>query len=360
MSSRLLSVYMSIRPPIGPDNLESLPDDTGFIEGLAGKEDITTVLPRFYGNQGTGRFVAAFFVFRDKKVTLFCRSQPSEGVSGPTKTDTVALVNDPTICEDLWNQTIFIEGEDMYTIESLKQRAEYETIWLTYGEPVQVPFDEFRDDNPFEYRPGGLPECNHTESASPLQEPNTNIVVVPCDDCDIPLYVVSEIGAKQNSDLFRGEFLGVSSEDETLVTVSTRPEGETSSAEIVLHMLTRFAHAEQQHMDFYNRNERLGMVFVHEGIVKGHLIWTEHNDVVALQQIYVFPQFRGAGLAAEFIEAWFEQAECNWFFAIEPNPAARRVHEKLGHFDDGTARPATVVSCRDTLDPNAVTPGTTE
>lgn len=341
---------MSFSVPISVDDVGTLPDNTALIENLATEETVTTVLPRFLGTGEEGRFVSAFFVFHADRVTLYCRLYQSEGESSLTKTDSISLTTEPTVIGDLWDQTIFIEDADMQAIDLLKQRSEYETWWLSFGQHPEEPFEALRDDDPFEFVPNGLPECSHESVSRGRQVPNLDIVVVPCAECGIPLHVATDEGLQTNYTLLREEFLDVDSTGGEFVGIPVLPEGKVSNAELTLHLLTRFANVEQEHLDLYTRHGRLGMAFVHEEVAKGYVLWDEYNEIVALQQIYVLPQYRREGWAERFVEHWFEQVDCESYFAVEPNPAARAVHESIDHLSDGTARPATVLSCRDTLD----------
>jgi len=344
---------MTFSTPIDTNDLNDLPDNTDLIEDLNQKDKITTVLPRFLGNNDTGRFVTAFFVFKGTSVFLYTRQRTSNGESSLEKQTRASLTNHPTILGDTWNQTILIEDEDIETVERLKQRVEYDTYWLSFGHEPAIPFDEYKHD-PFGAQITGLPECDHTEAQDPVKAPNLDLTITLCKDCNLPLMVASPSEVFEVQEVLRPEYVGIPSEGNPVKGKRVNPDDPLSNAEVSLHVLSRFAHVEQSHLDIYARNDDYGYLITLDNSIAGYALWNEFGDHVALQQVYIFPEFRGADLGEILVNAWSDQLDIDHYYAIGPNEAGLTTLEKAGHIDDGTATPATILSCRDTLDSSAV------
>lgn len=212
---------MSISPPIDTYNLDTLPDNTELIETLNDKNKITTVLPRFLGTNDTGRFVTSFFVFQNKKITLYTRQRTQDGKSKLKKQASKTLSKTPTIIGDTWNQTIIIETPDINTVEHLKQRSEYDSYWLTGYEP-DIPFNEYKQD-PFDTTPTGLPDCEHTETTDPVKTPNLDFVVTLCDHCGIPLFLANDNGVVEARETLSPEYIGIPTDDGPAKNTTTTP-----------------------------------------------------------------------------------------------------------------------------------------
>jgi len=349
---------MSFTVPVTPDNLDELPDNTSLIEKLAAKPNITTVLPRFYGIQDTGRFVTAFFVFHGdngRKVTLYTRRRTSADESKLEKQTTITLTNPPTITGNIWNQTILIKNEDINAIERLKQRVEYDCYWLSSGYEPDIAFDEYSRD-PFASTPSGLPECDHANVSEPAKMPTLDITVSLCEDCGIPLLLATDNGAIEAHNTLKTDFIGVPAGDEQSPARGTTvtPAEPLTNDEITLHVLSRFANVEQSHFDIYARNNTYGYLLTLYDNVAGYAFWNKFDGYTALQQIYLFPEYRGSGLGELLVRAWYEHLGVDHYFAIGPNTAGTATLENLGHLDDGVATPATILSCKDTLNADQV------
>lgn len=347
---------MTFTVPVTPDNLEELPDNTELIESLNERDDITTVLPRFYGTEDTGRFVVAFFIFHGingQRVTLYTRRR-SNGESGPEKRTTITLENPPTITGDLWNQTILLKNEDITPIEHLKQRVEYDCYWLASGHEPAITFDEYSRD-PFAFSPNGLPECDHTKADDPAKTPSLDITITLCEECGIPILVTTDDGWIEAHNVLQPEFIGVPAGDENNPVRGTAvtPTGPVTNDEITLHVLSRYANGEQSHFDIYARNTRGYLITLYDNVA-GYATWNEFETHIALQQIYIFPEFRGGHLGEILVRSWFEQVDADYYYAIGPNDAGKATLSALGHLDDGTATTATILSCKDTLSPDEV------
>lgn len=349
---------MSISPPIDTTDLDTLPDNTDLIENLNNKNEITTVLPRFLGTNDTGRFVTSFFIFQDKKITLYTRQRPHDGKSKLEKRESKPLSKAPTIIGDLWNQTIIIETPDINTVEHLKQRSEYDSYWLTGYEP-DIPFDEYKDD-PFDTTPTGLPDCNHTETTDPVKTPNLELVVTLCDHCGIPLFLANDNGVVEARETLSPEYVGIPTDDSPAKSTTTTPHGTLSNKEITLHVLSRFANVEQPHFDIYARTNDHGFLLTIENSVAGYALWNEFEGHVALQQIYLLPPFRGTNLGELLVQAWYDDIDADQYYAIAPNDTGTATLENLGHIDNNIATPATILSSRDTLNAGAVNASRTD
>lgn len=343
---------MAFSVPIDTNDLDALPDNTALIENLVQKDGITTVLPRFIGTEDTGRFVTAFFIFQDKNVVLYARER-DDNTSSLEKQTTVTLTKSPTVLGDLWNQTILIEDQDIDTIEHLKQRAEYYIAWLSQGRDPAISFSEYKHD-PFQADLTGLPDCDHTETQDPVQAPNLNLTVTLCEDCNIPIIVVTDEGAFEAQDVIRSDYIGIPSDGNTVKGKSTTPSDPLTNAEVALHVLSRFASVEQSYLDIYSRNGDYGYLITIDNAIAGYALWTEFENHVALQQIYLLPQFRGSSIGEILVNAWYDQLDADHYYAISPNEAGLTTLEKTGHLEDGTATPATVLACRDTLERTAI------
>jgi hypothetical protein len=348
---------MSFSVPITTDDLDTLPDNTTLIENLAANDKITTVVPRFLGTEDTGRFVTAFFTFHGTNgtnVTLYTRTHNTDSESSLEKQTTINLTNEPIILGDLWNQTILIEAPDIESIEHLKQRAEYDTYWLSLGHDPGLSFNEYKRE-PFPSTPTGLPDCDHTKAEDPVKTPNLDMTVTMCDDCGIPLAVATDNGGLEAHNTISAEFAGIPVDDDHPVrSTTTTPTGPLTNAEITLHVLSRYANVEQSHFDIYARNDRHGYLITLGSAVAGYALWNTFDDYPALQQIYIFPEFRGSHLGEILVRSWFDQLDAEHYYAIGPNDAGTATLSSLGHFDDDCATPATILSCSDTLDAGAV------
>jgi GNAT superfamily N-acetyltransferase len=349
---------MSISPPIDTDDLDTLPDNTDLIETLNDKNKITTVLPRFLGTNDTGRFVTSFFVFLDKKITLYTRKRTQDEKSKLEKQASKTLSKEPTIIGELWNQTIIIETPDINTVEHLKQRSEYDSYWLT-GYESDIPFNEYKQD-PFDSTPTGLPDCNHTQATDPVKTPQLDLVVTLCEDCGIPLFLANDNGVVEARNTLSPEYIGIQHDDSPAKSTTTTPHGNLSNKEITLHVLSRFANVEQPHFDIYSRTNDHGFLLTIENSIAGYALWNEFEGHIALQQIYLLPPFRGENLGELLVSAWYNHIDADQYYAIAPNDTGTATLEKLGHIDDNIATPATILSSRDTLDPGAVNASRTD
>lgn len=338
------------------DDIEALPDNTNTIESLTNKDQITTVLPRFIGTESTGRFVTAFFIFHGddaQTVTLYTR-QRTNSESTFEKQTTASLTKTPTFIGDTWNQTILIETPDIDTIERLKQRAHYDTVWLATSHDPDITFDEFHS-YPFNSIPAGLPDCDHTKTTDPAQTPNLDITVTLCQNCGIPLVVATPNGGLEAHNTLDTEYIGIPTDEDTPVRAKqTTPTDPLTNAEVTLHVLSRYANVEQSHFDIYARNDHYGYLITLHNSVAGYALWNEFNDHIALQQIYIFPEFRGAHLGEILVDAWYDHIDADHYYAIGPNDVGQHTLSQAGHLDGGTAAPATILSCSDTLDAGAV------
>jgi GNAT superfamily N-acetyltransferase len=343
--------------PISADDLKALPDHTSLIKDLADKPNIVTVLPRFVGTGDTGRFVTAFFIFHGSeatRVTLYTRIRTSDGKSTLEKRDEITLGYEPKIIGDLWDQTIVIKEDDIRPVEHLRQRCEYDTYWLVSGYDPGITYEEYKRE-PFPTNTKGLPDCDHTKADDPVKTPNLDLVVTPCGDCGIPLLTTTGPDPIEAWTTLTADYLGLpTTGDPPVHGKRTTPAGPLTNAEVTLHVLSRFANVEQSHFEIYARNDRYGYLVAIGDAIIGYALWNTFEGTVALQQIYVFPEFRGDNLAELLVDVWFDQLDADHYYAIGPNDAGLTTLSQAGHLDDGTATPATILSCRDSINPGEV------
>lgn len=344
---------MPFSVPIEVDDVGSLPDNTELIENLSQAESITTVLPRFIGTEETGRFVTSFFVFKSQTLTLYTRRQ-ADGQSGLGKSNSIELTNSPIVTGDLWNQTVILTGDDVAPVETLNQRSQYETYWLSFGHTPAVSFKEYAHE-PFPTDVGGHPDCEHTKPEDPTYAPGLEIPITLCEDCGIPLAVGHNAQVYDARSTLEASFIGIPTDSGSPAkSTTTTPHGAITDKEVALHVLSRFAHAEQSHFGIYSRSERMGYLLIIGDVVAGYVLWNVFGENIALQQIYLLPHYRGEGLGELLVRSWFDSMEADHYFAIGVNKAGSGTIGNLGHFDDGIATPATILSCRDTLDAGEV------
>jgi GNAT superfamily N-acetyltransferase len=80
-----------------------------------------------------------------------------------------------------------------------------------------------------------------------------------------------------------------------------------------------------------------GAVFAVDGDVVGYLAWNETFDEessIALRQVFVRDEYRGQQIADEMIASWWESRPETFLYVGDPNPAGRRVIERLGLYDE--------------------------
>lgn len=345
---------MTFTVPISFEDINTLPDNTDLIENLYAKEEITTVVPRFLGDISTGRFVTAFFVFRDTELTVFVRRRDEGKESKFERQNTVTLANSPTKTGNLWNQTIFIEGPDVIAVEKLKQRVQYDTIWLSTGGDPEISFEEYYSE-PFNYEPKDeLPDCPHHDLSDFIQVPNLGFYIRLCNDCKSPIALDIDGEPYLAFQTLTSEFLGLpeSSDEVSVRGTTTEPTGPITAGEIALHVLTRIAHAELSHFEIYARAGRYGYIITLNESVAGYALWNEFDDHIALQQIYVLPHFRHSSFGKVLVDAWHDELGNPNYYAIGLNNAGAATLEGAGHLGaEGPAQDATILSCRDTTNP---------
>lgn len=350
---------MSFSIPITNNSLDDLPDNTKTIEELASKAAIETVLPRFINTPAGGRFVSFFFTFSGENgttVTLYVRRRTDDGQSSFEKQANHTLDTPPAIRGSLWEQTIVIERDDVIPIEHLRQRAQYTSIWLHTGSDPDVAFEEYRH-NPFPTELSGLPDCPHQNVDRGIKTPNLDILVAKCSTCECPLAVATEQQATNQEytpahEALTAQFIDLPvEEDAPAKGTMTYPKGTLTHTEISLHVLSRYAHVEQSHLEIYARNNRIGYLVTIGSMIIGYALWERIDDLALLQQVYVFPEFRGSGFGQLIVRAWFDELVDERYYAIGANEAGMTTLEQEGHIEDGIAIPATILSCRDTSDP---------
>jgi GNAT superfamily N-acetyltransferase len=350
---------MTLSTPITIEDLSSLPDNSAEIESIVESDDVMTVVPRFMGTAETGRFVTSYFEIKDTTLSLYSRKS-ARGLPGEIEfIESIELDHQPERVGGIWDQTLFFEEPDGEAVEWVKQRANYETIWLTQGDPPSESFFEWATE-PYSHEATGLPDCEDHEMTKGFQPPNIDINIICCPKCEMPLFATAGGTEPYSTDeILQASFVGISSaEEETDVRgVPVEAGGSVSNREIALHILTRYAMLETDRMDLYVRDDQKGYLILMGDLIVGYAMWSEHGDYTALQQRYLLPDFRGNRLGTVLLEAWYDYIDSDWYYTIQSNEAARKSLEASGHIDQDTARPANILSSRDTNDPARISPG---
>ncbi|WP_227130910.1 GNAT family N-acetyltransferase [Halorubellus salinus] len=346
---------MPIAPPIQGSDLETLPDDTDLVEDLASRPDVETVLPKFVGDEQTGRFVTAFFVVKGERMVVYARRRDGNEVD-------FEQVDAGTVGEPLdwvgtvWNQTLRFADDDAETIVRLRERAAYDTHWLFAGHDPEESFESYRVD-PLGHEPTGFAECEHAPSGDSQPAPNLGIDVSSCTECNAPLFVMHDGDGTRSMEVLNAVHLGEAyGNDGTIRGFRIVPDGPVSPKEEAVYVLSQMANNENPSLERYARAGKHALVFLVGDQVVGYASWQHVGSDVTLDGIYLLPEYRGdGGLAETVVQAFYDEIEADEYFVETPNDAARSAIARAGHLDTGVATPVASLACRDTTD--ATDPG---
>lgn len=127
--------------------------------------------------------------------------------------------------------------------------------------------------------------------------------------------------------------------DEAYTLISERTE--YTNLEYALAMLAMSALLERPDFNKYDPQLHDGLLYIYKGRAVGYLLWTMLDDTPVLRQLYVLPECRRQGIAANLVRTWHESVRQagTEYLVDEPTDASHALFEGLGYFD-GSATPA--------------------
>ncbi|WP_323676925.1 hypothetical protein [Halorubellus sp. PRR65] len=341
---------MPIAPPIQGSDIETLPDDTELVEDLASRPDVETVLPKFVGDERTGRFVTSFFVVKGERMVAYARRRDGDEVD--FEQVATGEVDEPVDwVGTVWDQTLHFGDDDAETVVRLRERAAYETHWLFDGHDPQDSFESYRLD-PLGHEPTGFTECDHAPSGDSTPAPNLGFNVSSCAECNAPLFVMHDGDGTRSMEILNAIHLGEAfGDDGTIRGFRVVPDGPVSPKEEALFVLSQMANNENPSMERYARAGKQALIFLVGDQIVGYASWQHVGPNVTLDGIYLLPEYRGdGGLAETVVQAFYDEIEADEYLVETPNDAARRAIARAGHLDTGVATPVATLACRDTTD----------
>lgn len=178
-----------VSPPIGVEDLNSLPDHTEQLEQLNAKPEIDGILPRHLGNSDLGRFVPGFTLVAGRTVQFHCLDE-KDGKFTFQKLYEFQAKQDVEIWETLWNGNIAFSWPDHEKALALRG---YELAYIsrfTLDRPVPEVDDmeTWAKENLTITTPPKIPDCTHTRGR---HEPVSRLPlrVASCEDCGMPMHV---------------------------------------------------------------------------------------------------------------------------------------------------------------------------
>lgn len=340
---------MPISPPITGRDLETLPDDTEFVEDLAANEDVETVVPFFLGDGDVGRFVTAFVAVSGTTMTLYARRRDGDAVDFE-QIDATTVGEPAAWVGTLWNQTVSFDGDDLAEVVELRERAGYETHWLFAGTDPEQPFETYRRD-PLGHEPTGFETCDHQPGEDQRTVPNVGIQVSSCGECGTPLFVTGDTTGTRTMEVLNAVHIGEAFGDDGIRGFRITGNDAVSSREEALHVLSRLANNENPSLQHYARGDRQALLFLVGDQIVGYVAWDDVGPDVLLRAIYVLPEYRGeGGLAETMVAAFYDELDHDEYLVETPNDAARDALARAGHLDTGIVTPVATLACRDTTD----------
>jgi len=339
-----------VSPPIGVEDLGDLPDHTEQLEELNSKSSVDGVLPRHLGNCELGRFVPGFTIVSDRTVQFRCLNF-SNGTFSFEKMYEFNAEQDVEIWDSLWEGNIvfhWADHDDALTIRG------YELAYIsrfTLDRPVPEVEDmtAWAKENLNITSEPELPECSHGHQGRLEPVSQLPLRVASCTECGMPIRVEYESSTVGSWESFLIEPWWEFSEStvidrgDTYLVDKRGRDTPVTLTDVAVHLMSRSAHVEYEPFDHYLGDYNTVAV-VCDGDFAGYLTWNKVCGRTVLHCVYVRPEFRDKGLAADLVSMWYDEVcPTESYYANEPNESGLAVLKSVGHLgDDGVASPVRI------------------
>ena len=353
-------------PVITPEDLPRLPDHTEVLETILNSDAVDALLPQYMGNANTGRFVVGFFLIANSTVRTYVLKKTAQRKNPFDTIYEFTAAYDIDTFGEFWENTVVFSWDDRVEAHrSAKILEGYAARFTLDNYLTEEEIKNYADETVATNHYQELPQCDcrvidEWETIQPL-----HLNIADCSNCFRPLCIEFNQECLDFTECLDIDWIDPDqrtiidgSNDEYYITVSS--ESKPTQADVTLHALTRLSHREFDNFDFYTGREFNGLLYVHDGRVKGHLLWNTIGKRVFLQQVYVLPGARQTGNGAALVNTWFtECCPANHYYASTPNKAGLRTLKHIGHVTDdhnGPAIPAYAMTTSSSMDADETSP----
>lgn len=352
--------------PISVDDLDELPDHTPRLEELMSKSAVDAIIPRHLGNEELGRFVLGFSLVSGKQVQYHALRQKTDGFDYEKVYEFTAS-DEIERWGSLWEGGVFFEWDDRDQALGLRACELLYGGRFTLGRPVPEVDDmvAFAKEHLSITNPPQLISCDHEKYGTRYEDvPKLPLRLELCSNCGMPgntEYHQVNVGRWDTFiDDPWGDFSGSTVFENGENTFVSKTSGSpTTATDIAVHLLSRVANIEYDPIDYYLGDYNTVSIVTDNTIV-GYLTWNQLGGRTLLQVVYILPEYRGQGLAAELVKAWYENVcPTDTYYANEPNDDGIALLESLGHLgNSGIAKAVRMHSTAEEVDdPSKVTSG---
>lgn len=313
------------------------PSDISSFVALARDENTEAFLPIYTVDMTTTPTrVVGFIWFRPEKVygVIYDRENREWKRLGVLQKTGPAFLE---IKDEVFDTSVTVVGDDIERCRSLYYDLKQKTRDY-YDVQVQREHLEASGELP---EPDDIPACSHPQSkpAPAGEEPFTRNV---CRQCGWLAGLGFDEETVDRATLLDPEAIRSRCtpdeiwECDGLTAMVSTEDAAVDWVDAALYLLGDDAAQEVATLTGYESDIFSGALFCEDGEVVGYATWNytfSDRGAVALRHLYVRPEYRGAGLAAQIVECWWEQMDDDVFFVGDPNPAGQAVIEELGYYD---------------------------